>query len=266
MGRLHVLVWLLAIAIGSLRADEAFNAGQTETIPSSTGKADCSAVLVWAHGLGDTHRGWSATMKVLHGKHPHVCFVLPTAPMIPIKVGNGRRVNAWYDFDGTEWSNHSNPGDTRRISRSAKYLQKIAQDTAHKIGVEGNSRVVIGGFSQGGVVSYHAGLLTQGGPFAGVVAVGAYLPAQELFMTRAVRGARTGGFSPSTPVLALHGSDDDRIPLSAASQAKDQLATLGVEVDLKTFPKMGHGMNDAMLAELSRFIERVLPADEGIEL
>jgi lysophospholipase-1 len=261
IGRCALLLGVVTLTCTTAVA--AFASGPLETIPN--GDSDCNAVVVWAHGLGDTNKGWSATMRLLQSRMPHVCFLLPTAPVIPITFADGRKLTAWYDFDGTEMKNASKEGDAQRIAESARYLQDIALRHVKSAGISSRPsfrRVVIGGFSQGAVVALHAGLTTSGSACAGVVAVAGYFAAGNAFAAKAARGLKKNKFHPATPVLLLHGEDDDRIPPGRSVGAKERLATFGVRtVELALYPKMGHGMNDAMLDRLAAFLRDVLPPD-----
>ena len=256
-----VVAAILTCGTAVIAAGGKYPAGPTEFIPKGDAP-DCNAVLVWAHGLGDTHKGWAPTMRLLQARHPHICVVLPTAPVIPVTFGEGRKLNAWYDFDGTEIKNATKEGDAASMTAAAKYLQDIALRRAKQIGNENFRRIVIGGFSQGAVISLHAGMTTPGSRCAGVVAVGGYMGAPNAFAAKAIRGARKKRFHPGTPVLLMHGDDDDRVPPGRSVDAKAKLVKAGASaVDVALFKKMGHGMNDEMLTRLSDFLNEVLPVD-----
>merc|ERR1719171_2984309 len=50
------------------------------------------------HGLGDTNMGWANLAVELHGKLPHVKFVLPNAPVAPVTLNGGMPMPSWYDI------------------------------------------------------------------------------------------------------------------------------------------------------------------------
>lgn len=102
--------------------------------------------------------------------------------------------------------------DERGIVESSAYLRSLVDDQVRK-GIP-PSRVVIGGFSQGGLIAYFTGL-TYPQTLGGLFGLSTYL-----LMTKTMQGLiprpkeEDNGQRPSqaTPVFAAHGTDDDVVP------------------------------------------------------
>jgi phospholipase/carboxylesterase len=113
-------------------------------------------------------------------------------------------------------------------------------------------RTVIGGFSQGSVMSY-AVSLGDGRPSpAGVIALSGFIP-------------RVPGFSldldsrAGLPVAIGHGTYDPVIPVEFGREAKEMLEQAGLDVSWRETP-MQHSVDPAFLTELTGWVSRRVPA------
>ena len=101
-------------------------------------------------------------------------------------------------------------------------------------------QLVLGGWSQGAVVAYAAGL-GEGRPApAGVVALGGALP----------RGMEIAG---SAPVAIGHGRADESVPVAEARQARDTLRARGVPT-LYLETDIDHRIDQAIVPALRAFV------------
>merc|ERR1712212_557118 len=55
-----------------------------------------TATVIFLHGLGDTAHGWASAMEAIG--LPHIKFILPTAPMMPVTLNMGMRMPSWFDM------------------------------------------------------------------------------------------------------------------------------------------------------------------------
>jgi phospholipase/carboxylesterase len=113
-------------------------------------------------------------------------------------------------------------------------------------------RTLIGGFSQGSVMSY-AVSLGEGRPSpAGVIALSGFIP-------------RVPGFSldlesrSGLPAALGHGSYDPIIPVEFGHEAKEMLEAAGLDVTWRETP-MQHSVDPAFLGELSAWVAQRVPA------
>lgn len=106
-------------------------------------------------------------------------------------------------------------------------------------------RLVLLGFSQGGVVAY-ALALANPGSFTGLVALSSWLPAEVV-----------AALPPAVPtglqVLVHHGTRDELIPVDRGRESVERLRTRQVRVTYREFD-MGHEISPASLRDLSEWL------------
>ena len=113
------------------------------------------------------------------------------------------------------------------------------------------SRTVLGGFSQGTVMSYATGL-GAGRPLpAGIIALSGFIPTVDGWR---VRDDLPRGF----PVVIGHGEMDPVIPVDFARDARQRLDAAGADVTYHESPT-GHNIDPRFLATLPDFVRRVVP-------
>jgi lysophospholipase-2 len=115
---------------------------------------------------------------MLAGKMPYCKFILPTAPMQPVTLNGGMRMNSWYDLVGLDERANEN---CKGIDESRAMLANILK-TEHATTGLPYSRMVLAGFSQGGALSLFTGLqLPPEQKLAAVCVLSSYLPAANQF-------------------------------------------------------------------------------------
>jgi len=111
-------------------------------------------------------------------------------------------------------------------------------------------RVVLGGFSQGGVMAYALGL-GKGRPRpAGIIALSSFLPT--------VAGFELDLSPPLPPVAVGHGTHDPVIEVEWGRRARALLEKAGAEVLYRETP-MFHQIDPDFIPVLSAWIERLVP-------
>jgi phospholipase/carboxylesterase len=114
----------------------------------------------------------------------------------------------------------------------------------------GHDRLVLGGFSQGGVMTYSLGL-GRGRPRPAALTVfSSFIPSVEGFEL---------DLSPPLPPVAIgHGTLDPVIGVEFGREARDRLQAAGLDVSYHE-PPIGHGVDPRLLPELSRWLAERLP-------
>lgn len=198
------------------------------------------------------HTGLPAVV-LIHGRGADAADLYDLAPMI----GDGYRFlfpDAPREFEpmpgyrfGLTWFEGLPPEpESFRQSREVmlKWLGQVSERYETPL-----SRFVIAGFSQGGVMALDCGLRIDPLP-AGVVAMsGAFHETDPPDLSRAR----------SVPVCMVHGTGDEVLPLSFARRARALLEESGVDVDYGEYP-MAHHVTPESMAQVRRFVERVLPS------
>jgi phospholipase/carboxylesterase len=110
-----------------------------------------------------------------------------------------------------------------------------------------SDRAVLGGFSQGAVMSYALGL-GEGRPRpAGILALSGFIPTVDDFVPDLEAAA-------GLPVAIGHGEYDPVIPVEFGRDARDRLSAAGAEVTYRESP-MPHAIDPAFLRELPAWLE-----------
>jgi len=112
-------------------------------------------------------------------------------------------------------------------------------------------RTILGGFSQGAVMTYALGLGRGRPRYAGLIGLSGFVPTVE-------------GWEPDLerdlpPVAIGHGTLDPVIEVGFSRRARDLLEAAGAEVTYRESP-MPHAIDPRFAAELPRWIGRALPA------
>ena len=201
-----------------------------------------SGTVIWLHGLGADGHDFEPIVPELNLDVP-IRFVFPHAPKRPVTINGGMEMRAWYDIDpGSPLSG------TDEIRMSAAAVQELVDVENHN-GMP-TDRIVLAGFSQGGVVALHLGLRAEY-RFAGLMALSTYVHDHENV------GTEVSFVSIDTPIFMAHGIADPMIPITRAVTSRDALTALNYQVDWREYG-MGHHVCPEELVDIKGFLERVL--------
>ena len=201
-----------------------------------------SGTVIWLHGLGADGHDFEPIVPELNLDVP-IRFVFPHAPKRSVTINGGMEMRAWYDIDpGSPLSG------TDEIRMSAASVQELVDAENHS-GIP-TDRIVLAGFSQGGVVALHLGLRTES-RFAGLMALSTYVHDHENV------GTEVSFVSIDTPIFMAHGIADPMIPITRAVTSREALTALNYQVDWREYG-MGHHVCPEELVDIKGFLERVL--------
>ena len=194
--------------------------------------------VIWLHGLGADGHDFEPVAPMLDIASK-VRFVFPHAPMRKVTINAGAEMRAWYDIDP-----RAPLAGTEDIRRSAEQIQELVRAEEGR-GIA-RSRIVLAGFSQGGVIALHLGLRSQE-RFAGVMALSTYLHDHERI------GEEVSFASIDTPILMAHGQMDPMIPMARAITSRDALTALGYDVEWREYG-MGHQVSPQEIADIGEWL------------
>jgi phospholipase/carboxylesterase len=117
-------------------------------------------------------------------------------------------------------------------------------------------QTVLGGFSQGGVMSYALGLGAGRPRPAGIIALSSFVPTVE--------GLELDLARPLPPIAIGHGAYDPVIGVEWGRQAKELLEQAGADVVYRESP-MPHAVDPAFLAELQPWLRTAVSSPAGLE-
>ena len=197
------------------------------------------ACVIWLHGLGaDGHDFEPIVPQLGLPDELGVRFVFPQAPFRPVTVNGGHVMRAWYDIASTDLT--ARP-DFDGIAASQAYLEELVQQQCDQ-GVP-LQRLVLAGFSQGGVIALQTALELSAKP-AGVLALSTYLAEAE-------------GDGQGLRVFQAHGTEDPVVPIATALRAYAALQALGAEVDWHEYP-MPHSIHPNEVADIAAWLRERL--------
>lgn len=211
-----------------------------------TPKVDTRCTVIWLHGLGADGNDFVPIVHELRlPEELGVKFLFPHAPRRPVTLNGGMVMRAWFDLFGLD---AAAPSDEAGIYQSCALLwQLIDQEVAAGVPAE---RIVLAGFSQGGVVALHTALRYPQ-RLAGVIALSTWLPlAAQLAEQRS--GANAG-----LPIFLAHGDMDPLIPVSSAHSAHDALCAWQQPVQWFDYP-MPHSVCAPEIDDIAEWLLRVL--------
>jgi phospholipase/carboxylesterase len=208
--------------------------------PASGGPARHLVVL--AHGLGADGHDLIDLAPLWAKALPDALFAAPHAPEPNDASAFGRQWFALWDRTPAQLA-------TGVASGAASLLGFVEAELA-RLGLPAD-RVALMGFSQGAMVSLHAGLHRAVAPRAILAYAGALL--DPSLPERADR----------PPVLLVHGEADQVVPAAASAAAAATLRAAGVAVDLQTIPGLGHALDDSGLAAGALLLQRVVARDDA---
>ncbi len=199
------------------------------------------AAVIWLHGLGADGYDFSPIAPRLGlPAEARIRFIFPHAPEMPVTLNGGYVMRAWYDIVEP---NLSARVDMAGIQRSVGLIDELV-DAQLAAGIAAD-RVILAGFSQGGVIALHAALRSNHG-FGGVMALSTYLPMSP-----------DPHAPPGLPVFQAHGELDEMVPISAAIQARNWLTQAGCEVEWHQYA-MAHAVCAEEISAIGNWLARRL--------
>ncbi len=192
--------------------------------------------------------GRGANAQDLIGIAPYICdgrfqIICPQAP-VEVPIGPGVLGYAWFS------SSRDGKPDVQAILSAREQLTVFLDSCLDSFPIDPGKLVVLG-FSQGGVMAYS---LALGEPkrFAALVAISSRLSPELLDHLPLASSAQR------LPTLIQHGSADDMITVDKAREAADTLRRLSIPVTYLEY-SMGHEISPRTLADLSTWLEERVP-------
>lgn len=201
--------------------------------PLSGGPARQLVVILHGYGadgadLIDVGRAWQARL-------PDAAFVAPDAPEhLPFEAPGGRQ---WFAL------NERTPAEYRIGAEAAQpVLDRFLDTELERHGLDG-SALALAGFSQGAMMAFQSGLRRKTPP-AGLIGYSGLLPGAD----------RLTGIQVESPVLIVHGEEDDVVPSYNAEAAGKALTAAGVETQVHLLSGLGHSIDERGLVLGGRFL------------
>ena len=218
-----------------------------EPLIVETGSQAPDSCVIWLHGLGaDGHDFEPIVPELRLDPGLNIRFVFPHAPMMPVTINQGFVMRAWYDISELDIGRQP---DEEGIRDSVTRVEGLIEQQL-SLGID-SSRIVLAGFSQGGVIALHCGLCHQAS-LAGIMALSTYIALPEAI------AAERSAVNDQLPVFLAHGSADPVIPVSMAHQARSFLEQHKHPVTWNEYPGMAHSVSQQEILHIAEWIEDTL--------
>lgn len=209
-------------------------------------QSPATSCVIWLHGLGDSGAGFAPVVPVLGLNSQHsIRFIFPHAPEQAVTINGGFVMRSWYDIKSMDLHDRA---DIQGVMASEQAIRQLIVDQISS-GIPAD-KIVLAGFSQGGVMSLFTGLRFEQ-KLAGIMALSCYLPGGEALPEQLADA------NIHTPIFQNHGEQDDVVPMFAGKMAHDALITAGYQSVWKTYP-MAHSVLPNQLVDIGQWLQQVL--------
>ena len=210
--------------------------------PDNYDAAQKYPMIILLHGFG-AHMGDLASLAPAIDATGYV-YVFPNAP-IPFELGPGAT--------GYGWTHPRRiPHELRRVDDVDSVVDMLAtlvdEVTEHYVIKPGE--IILGGFSQGGMMTYRYGLPNPG-KFKGLAALSAVAPDEDTMRERLPEDR-------SQPIFVAHGTADMVIEVQMARDTREFLQAEGYAPVYREYP-MAHEISQQTLTDLADWIKNTLP-------
>ncbi len=209
----------------------------TAARPARIERADGALALL--HGRGTSEQDLAGLFDLLDPEGRLFC----AAPRAPLQFA-GHPGNHWYMVERVGFPDRET-FDASYV-RLGEWLAALGETVGIPI-----ERTVLGGFSQGTVMSYALGLGAGRPRPAGILALSGFIPEVEGWAPDLA--SRAG-----MPVLISHGAADPVIGTEFARSARDLLEPAGLDVTYREAP-IGHSIDGPTIDAGRDWLEKALP-------
>ncbi|MBV1700476.1 MAG: dienelactone hydrolase family protein [Hyphomicrobiales bacterium] len=194
-------------------------------------------LVVFLHGYGadgkdliEIGRQWAQLL-------PDAAFVAPNAPEPCAMSPMGRQWFALSQRDPSErWAG---------VTKAQPALDAFLTDELAKHGLDERALALVG-FSQGTMMALHTGL-RRGRNLAGILGYSGLLVGPEHLPEVSAR---------ETPILLVHGDQDQVIPIDALFMASEELGKAGMNCQYHISVGIGHGIDGGGLQHGGQFLSQ----------
>lgn len=187
-------------------------------------KQEAVGAVIWLHGLGADYNDFVQIVPELRLSES-VKFVFPNAPVIPVTVNNGYHMRAWYDI--LNFNDLHREVDSNGIIINVEHINTLIDDLINS-GIPAG-KIIMAGFSQGGVISYYTALKSKYN-LGGLLVLSSYLPDLSLLSVEEMQHKK------ELPILVCHGTQDPVVRIEYARQAIQYLQSFNLSYQWLEYP------------------------------
>jgi phospholipase/carboxylesterase len=193
---------------------------------------------VLLHGYGSNMHDLASLAPALDSQN--YTYVCPNAPMsIPLGV----------NMKGFAWAPLPEERTEEHLQSAHRLMDDFLGEVAEVYGAEAG-RILLGGFSQGGMMTFRVGLPSPG-KLAGLFCLSGFLDNPDA--VKANLPSRR-----DQPIFVVHGTQDTVIPVSAARKSVALLKEWGYAPEYHEYP-MAHQVAPQVIDDLRTWMHWTLP-------
>ncbi|WP_200862161.1 alpha/beta hydrolase [Asticcacaulis sp. YBE204] len=181
-------------------------------------------LVIFLHGVGSEGAALIGLAKHWQAALPDTAFEAPDGPE-PFDMSPHVSGHQWFSVRGVTADNRA-----ERVAAARPAFDATIRTLMTKHGVDDPAQVALVGFSQGAIMALDA-VAAGRWPVAAAVAFSGRLSTTDPLA------------SSGTPVLLIHGRDDDVIPFGETEAAAQRLSAAGVAVEAHSLDGLGHSIN-----------------------
>lgn len=221
-----------------------------EPVESGPSGAEASACLILLHGFGDSGSGFISSIGGPLLAMDGLRVIFPSAPRLSV---GGYSVSSWLPVSAAGGpaaaANSMMRADTAQVKTSVDYVHALVRRELAR-GMPAH-RVVVGGFSQGGLIAIRAALSFADASLGGALALSTFFGSDDAPVTAA--NARLS-------VFVAHGEADTVVPLSEGRRAAASLRRLApaADVEFRAYAGMGHSTCADEVRDLRAFLQAIM--------
>ena len=220
-----------------------------DPIESGPSGASAAACLILLHGFGDSGNGFISSMGGPLIAMDGLRVVFPSAPQQQI---GGYAVSSWLRVaPGAPQAiaGAMMRADATQTQESVDYVHAlIRREVARGLPAE---RIVVGGFSQGGLIAVRAALSFPDARLGGALALSTFFGSDEAPVADANRQLR---------VFVAHGEADNVVPVAEGRRVAASVRRIAPDatVDFSSYAGMGHSTCADEVSDLRTFLQSVV--------
>lgn len=189
------------------------------------------------HGWGASAHDLIGLAPLLHGGR---ALVLCPQGSLELPIGPGVAGYGWFPLAT------GRPPDPGEFAKAQRQLADFLDEALACYPID-RRKLVLLGFSQGGVMAYDLALRDPA-RFAGLIALSSWLPGVVADTLPSLPEHA------SLPVLVQHGTEDPMLDIERARESRQALTKLGVSLSYREY-EMGHEIRPEALRDLVRWLE-----------